>query len=444
MTATPPVTLLLATLLLLFTCGHAQVFMKQSRLATTVVNDTLYVYGGAIYSQGSNISAQNLLLINITRPFPLRIPALNAGSGIYRKGIPYASVGAVLFRAGNKVAAYGGSELGQCSNETFYPEIKADTNSSYSLYTWDNSAVPYKWVQSPKPTPPARAYAGAIVDKAGKVYIYGMQQTGSSSPLVYEPQTESWSEMATSGMAPSCGFPCAVHYLRSKNAMLVIDPFMEIYTLDLKTGVWTQLTRETGPTDLLNYYGSVITQDERVLVYGGLHQGVYRYNQDLLMFDTKTLNWSTVQTQGVPPSPRVFPGVAMVGSKLFILGGETQKCADADSNIYLLDTKNFTWLNAYEPDEDDFSYFPSYPSSPDIGMIVGITLGVLLGLAVVVGSVVLYLRKSKRRNHLPPSVDNKAPIDASEDASYKPDAPPSELIDPRIKLLKPDEIDGQT
>lgn len=78
----------------------------------------------------------------------------------------------------------------------------------------------------------------------------------------------------------------------------------------------------------------------RVYVFGG-NDGTRLFN-DLHILEVETMGWSKPKVRGMPPSPRAGHGAALVGDhELYIFGGGT---AQGPSNsLHILDLETLTW-----------------------------------------------------------------------------------------------------
>jgi len=185
--------------------------------------------------------------------------------------------------------------------------------------------------------PTTRICPGAnVVD--GKIYVMGGQLPSalgiispSSSNAVYDPETDSWSQVAPIPI-PVMGHASAVLddkiYIISGGTNVfgtTFVPISQVQIFDPKTNQWTNGT--SIPTGVA-YAGACVTTGlsapKRIYVIGGTQNLHFRYvfanpidlNQ---IYDPETDTWTT----GTPmPTPRGKIGIAVINDEIYAIGGQ--------------------------------------------------------------------------------------------------------------------------
>jgi N-acetylneuraminic acid mutarotase len=238
--------------------------------------------------------------------------------------------------------------------------------------------------------PTTRIWPGAnVVD--GKIYVIGGQIPSplgvinpSSANDVYDPATDSWSQMAPIPI-PVEGYASAVLddkiYIISGGTFLfgtTYDPINYVQIFDPETNQWTNGT--SIPTGVA-YAGACVTTGtsapKRIYVIGGTQNLYFRYvfshplglNQ---IYDPETDAWTT----GTPmPTPRAKMGIAVINDEIYTIGGQISN-----------DWGGVTSTNEkYTP----AGYIPEFPSWTPL----------LIGLVAVIAVAVIYRRKLHEQRH---------------------------------------------
>nr|CAG8451444.1 5080_t:CDS:2 [Entrophospora candida] len=96
---------------------------------------------------------------------------------------------------------------------------------------------------------------------------------------------------------------------------------------------------------------AVGTIDKKIIIYGGRNADGSVIYDDVLELDTTTLTWKIIQTEGITKPPGLFDHtMTMVGTNIIITYGfMTTETFYTASNIFILDSTNYTWLETYTP-----------------------------------------------------------------------------------------------
>jgi N-acetylneuraminic acid mutarotase len=111
--------------------------------------------------------------------------------------------------------------------------------------------------------------------------------------------------------------------------------------LDLETNTWHVVKcGGTKPSPRYGHTASVI--GNRMYIFGGKGPDEKLYN-DIFFLDTLSWCWIELSSTTAPPPPRFGHAETVVGDKIVVCGGwDGHQCRD--SNIWIFDTSNSTWL----------------------------------------------------------------------------------------------------
>jgi N-acetylneuraminic acid mutarotase len=121
----------------------------------------------------------------------------------------------------------------------------------------------------------------------------------------------------------------------------------DIHVFDSVKQMWSKPNvRGTPPTARDSH--TCTTVDHNLFVFGGT-DGTNPL-KDLHVLDTVTNTWSTPKVQGDAPSAREGHSAALIGTNIYIFGGCGKSSDDSEesyyNDLYILDTKTFTWAKA--------------------------------------------------------------------------------------------------
>lgn len=91
-----------------------------------------------------------------------------------------------------------------------------------------------------------------------------------------------------------------------------------------------------------------------------------------------------------------------------LIGNITQLNAEpsgTNSNIYLMDVRNFTWVNSFEFEIEQHGDKNENSQSNDKKVIVAAVVGVIVTIIVMIGAFLIYkwVKKHRKRNLKPPN-----------------------------------------
>ncbi|XP_034152979.1 rho GTPase-activating protein gacHH [Esox lucius] len=219
------------------------------------------------------------------------------------------------------------------------------------------------WVDKEmKGEPPSPRHGHAITVAGDLAFLFGGVSTRSEEmfPMFQEdssvcmndfymltvsPYHITWEVMPQNGAVPSAREGHTLCLVKGKLYLFggVSNPqagecLPGVYCFDIVNLEWERLT--IGGVSLRTVRHCSVSMGDNIYVYGGLLDGVP--TDDLMMFNTVSLNWTPVKTTGTLPSARYNHTFAAVGELVFMFGGCTEDgCYHND--VHILNTDTLVW-----------------------------------------------------------------------------------------------------
>ncbi|CAG8657745.1 5478_t:CDS:2 [Rhizophagus irregularis] len=364
--------------------------------------------------------------------------------------VPVGRVGQSSILIGNKIYYFGGITDVGVSNDAFYLDLSQSFNivnppwtqmpnipfgSSWASVALDNSnnadiylfggmmfdvttqkdsfkSFVYKFnvnslswnIPNVGGTAPSRRIEmKAVSDNSGKIYIFG----GASNSLVGAPTRTFPNDMITFNIAgPLWSINTAVNGLATYSATLLSNGII-VYVGGLSpfngNNNSARITA-TIPVESRQRHSAVLAPDDQIIIYGGTRttDGV-DFNQvspDVLVIDTKKDPFEITAPE-VSTNIGKFPTLTthsadLYGNYMIVAFGRSEK-------IYVMDIRNFTWINSLEltnqaNNNKTTSSSGSQSSNNDkTTIILASVLGVLGGALIITAGFFAYRFISKRK-----------------------------------------------
>ena len=210
--------------------------------------------------------------------------------------------------------------------------------------------------------------------------------------VTYDPMTQEWSELVTSGHIPPPTVAPAGVLSSVDNQLYVYGGMVDsavdyphtsnhLYSLDLDTRLWTRLEPSGDNCPSLEKCSGWEYEGD-IFIFGGYSDDSSQLDNDLyqvvtdhhsgvdgvwtncvLRYNVVTNVMSVLLTKGQPPEPRAGAGVCCVGHRVYVFGGRTQYGRLND--LHCLDLVTKTW-SLVEEDTDPYmlGWGPPSPTHP--------------------------------------------------------------------------------
>ncbi|XP_051794829.1 uncharacterized protein zmp:0000001301 [Acanthochromis polyacanthus] len=163
--------------------------------------------------------------------------------------------------------------------------------------------------------------------------------------LTVTPDDVTWEEIPQSGEVPSaraghtlCVVKGSLYLFGGASGPNATECLPGVYSFDIVSLTWECLV--TGGLALRALSNSSVAVGDNIYVYGGVLDG--NPTDDLMVFNTVSLTWTPVKTNGSPPPALWGQSFALVGDQVFMFGGygaAGEFCKD----VYVLSTENLLW-----------------------------------------------------------------------------------------------------
>lgn len=409
---------------------NAQTFIPSVRHlhTTTLIKEKLYISGGTLYGNNSNrddgiINSKDYVPGDVFFYLDVSV-RFNTQNLTWRP----------LLKDIENAPSHNGASAaagGKKKNTIFIIDINSDV---YSYNTKKN-----KWV---KPTisgvkPVGRRNMNAIVDKKGKIYLFGGY---TKEPLQYysymnilDTKNLSWNigkmieylmanYYSTNSYYESTKYAPASYgatllpsgeiiYLggrdekitRKGNISNTFD-FNKVFIYNTKKDVWrmqyTQPRAVYGITPRARWgFSSVLGLDKkRIIIYGGsynlyLDGGITNINPPIIVLEIENFEWYRPKISGsIPTITRCEHTATVIGIYMIVLFGKNnEKPFDVpnyklygDSDVLFLnisDNENFIWTTSFEP-----------PKKKNIPFLIGVTVGPITSFIIYIIFFIWYKR----------------------------------------------------
>ncbi|RUS14434.1 hypothetical protein BC937DRAFT_93840 [Endogone sp. FLAS-F59071] len=411
--------LLAALLFVVVHVSNGYVAVGRAGAIAVLVANKIYIQGGftSVLAGFSGPGANDMLILPVDQSFNITSPIWQPNSG----SIPDSPA------LEGQVASVGGYNN---SLIYFFGGQYASNNSDGDInLLWSFDTTQTRWSQPLNATgavpPPVDSHSAVARYSDSTIWIFGGENNPYNATAVYnitwrlETQpTLAWSLVG--GYAPDGGRQAHTANLLSTGKMVILGgqnllgqlfPMSDILLFDTNSGNWSNMTAQlqgTAPIPRLSHV-SVTTHDDKILIHGGDTGNVTTLGDiALLDMNAANLEWYVPPTSGTPPSPRTAHTAVMVGTRAFILFGQTSNTT-LDNNIYALDTTTWTWMTTYTPDHLEYTTTWLYSAnsttsssttgSGTSGLTIVETIGLTIGIVAffaIVGMVIFIIYRCCR------------------------------------------------
>ena len=207
-----------------------------------------------------------------------------------------------------------------------------------------------------------------IVDSTGRhAFVFGGRASAAGGDYtnfndvwMLNLETLSWTEIATTGAAPTARSHAALAHDAARDRLIVfggnvstsglaIEGTRDTWVLDLSTGVWTQLTLASSPPQ--RYAHAFTSSDSELFVFGGSPDFAGPFRNDVWAFDFATDTWRMVSGGGPgAPNSRFGAGLFAAGNRLVMVAGHDSTDLGNVNDLWTLDLSTGQWTEVVHGD----------------------------------------------------------------------------------------------
>ncbi|EXX52534.1 uncharacterized protein OCT59_018392 [Rhizophagus irregularis] len=404
-------TLFFITLLYLFQIINAQLNPSLRKLFSAVlVGEKLYIYGGFMDNENANAQKTpdyRFFYLDASISFDTsNLPWRAIPDNV--KNLPLGSLSSVA--TGGVAASNGGA-----NNDSiffFNNEVAKSVSPVLSYNSLDNV---WNTQNLSGVKPIGRNQMRAITDNKGKVYLL----TGFDFTVQGVKRTDGLFVCDTINLncvikdAPLSRLGYGVTLLPNgnlvyigggnRNYIPVSDGFKVIYLYDPINDKWdSKVTTgnippaDVGITTVLGLSG------DKIILFGGNNGD----NNNLYVLDTTNYEWYVPQARGKGPVFKRGEHCAnVIGKYMVVTFGsngvlQSKYRSSGESDVLLLDISNdseYIWKTSFDPTPLTINSTPSNskPKANNIGVIVGLTIGIIVLISILSISTLFFIRKYK-------------------------------------------------
>lgn len=207
-------------------------------------------------------------------------------------------------------------------------------------------------------------HATVLDESRGRMLVFAGRSSSSSyfnAVWSFDLATDTWSEIATTGTAPSPTMEAVAQIDVDRDRLLVFgggDPSAPLgfggrntfHSLDLATNEWTEITAAGAPSPRL-YHASVIMGDE-LIIFGGTNQWGLPYLSDTHAFNLTTDTWREITTAA---APNARFGMELVADpdrgRVLMAFGHDDAALGNSNDVWALDPAAGTWTVVHVGDQ---------------------------------------------------------------------------------------------
>ncbi|CAG8631618.1 11702_t:CDS:2, partial [Acaulospora morrowiae] len=156
------------------------------------------------------------------------------------------------------------------------------------------------------------------------------------------------SEMNTTASNPRANYAAImlddgrILYIGGLNDKQSFVPMDQILIYDTKTSTWNMTAAVGKIPSVRIQHSAVLTNDGRIIIYGGSQNDSMPATPSLAVLRSVDFTWLEINESGTKPPNLQSHTSTLVGDLMIIAFGST-------SNIYMLNTTNYTWTTQFTP-----------------------------------------------------------------------------------------------
>ncbi|XP_034652342.1 kelch domain-containing protein 3 [Drosophila subobscura] len=217
----------------------------------------------------------------------------------------------------------------------------------------DDEGIPLKY-----PLVPFQRYGHTVVAYKERIYIWGGRNDENLCNVLYcfDPKTAKWTRPVVTGCLPGArdGHSACV----IGNSMYIFGGFVDeinefssdVHTLNLDTMEWTYVQTFGVPPSYRDFHAAVAYEEERMYIFGGrgdkhspYHSQEETYCHEIVFLDMKTKVWHRPFTAGKVPVGRRSHSMFVYNKLIYVFGGYNGLLDQHFNDLYTFDPRSKLW-----------------------------------------------------------------------------------------------------
>ncbi|KAF0526946.1 galactose oxidase [Gigaspora margarita] len=382
-------------------------------LASSLVNNKLYFFGGI----GSELTNE-VWYLDLSNSFNVSVPPWHKDKEL---PVAIAFASSCVSPIDNSLVFLIGGNMSHADNTSvpFYPTEVFIFDSKISHWRPPN-IIDYNTSFT------GRFYFRAIIDNDGKIFMFGGRNPYINISDTYiangflnndmhmlDTTTMKWSTLSISQNVPLPRFAYAAVLLPTAEIIYIgghEDPQFSLVEIKMvrffntKSFTWSNKQTTGASIDSRGSHTAVLTQDGSIIIYGGMTINFTRVSPDLAVLNINTWEWSipNIPQKDVPPS-LARHSAAIYENYMIVSFGRHVSEPQPSTNpfIYILDIRNYTWVNVANINKLESTPIPTNLSSFKFTLIVVVaSVASIILIGSVIAGIFIYKKRQERRHSI--------------------------------------------
>ncbi|CAJ0912358.1 15760_t:CDS:2, partial [Entrophospora sp. SA101] len=326
--------------------------------SSALIDDKLYFMCGSF--------SNDMFYLDLSKSFADSLPLVDIPSNLPVNGAwQTASVGG---RDNTTIFLFGGS---------LRDVITGKDVSNNLVFTFSSPNGP--WLRpSISGTPPnvtPRAGVKSVIDENGKMYLFGGDyRTGEFNNMyILDTINLMWSNGGDAD--PAFKRTHATSVLLKNGEILYIGGYSNSVTVDINTVLvyntkslkWSTTTVVGDIIDARSWHTAVLAPDGKVIIYGGANMSDAMSRPAMVLLDTNSssYSWSIPKIPPNSPPPLMRHSANLVGNYMIVAFG-LSSTGNQSNEIYLFDIHTYTWVTTFYQQSNSSASPSESPNPPSV------------------------------------------------------------------------------
>nr|CAG8481668.1 2017_t:CDS:10 [Entrophospora candida] len=326
--------------------------------SSALVDDKLYFMCGYY--------TNNMFYLDLSKSFADSLPLVDIPSNLPVNGAwQTASVGG---RDNTTIFLFGG---------LLRDVITGKDVSNDLVFTFSSPNGPWQRpsISGTPPNVTPRAGVESVIDENGKMYLFGGDNGAGEFNNMYILDTINlmWSNGGDADLVFKRTHATSV--LLKNGEILYIGGYSNSATVDINTVLvyntkslkWSTTTVVGDIIDARSWHTAVLAPDGKVIIYGGANMSEAMSKPAMVLLDTNSssYSWSIPKIPPNPPPPLMRHSANLVGNYMIVAFG-LSSTGNQSNEIYLFDIHTYTWVTTFYQQSNSSASPSESPNPPSV------------------------------------------------------------------------------